>query len=89
MEFTQIVLTNHKEFIRNNKLLLKTQQRFKSEKHNVSAEKIDKIALRLNSDKIMQLIDSIETYAYGTSKDLVSEKEENNCNNKVKQYKND
>ena len=28
----------------------------------------------------MQLIDSIETYAYGTSKDLVSDKEEINCN---------
>ena len=29
----------------------------------------------------MQSIDSIETYAYGTSKDLVSEKEEIKCNN--------
>ena len=29
----------------------------------------------------MQSIDSIETYAYGTSKDLVSEKEEIQCNN--------
>ena len=37
----------------------------------------------------MQLIDSIETCAYGTSKDLVSEKEEIKCNNIKKQYKND
>ena len=37
----------------------------------------------------MQSIDSIETYAYGTSKDLVSEKEEAKCNNIVKQFKND
>ena len=29
----------------------------------------------------MQSIDSIETYAYGTRKDLGSEKEENKCNN--------
>ena len=29
----------------------------------------------------MQSFDSIETYAYGTSKDLVSEKEEIECNN--------
>ena len=29
----------------------------------------------------MQSIDSIETYAYGTSKDLVSDKEEIKCNN--------
>ena len=36
----------------------------------------------------MQSIDSIETYAYGTSKDLVSEKEEIQFNNIIKQYKN-
>ena len=29
----------------------------------------------------MQLIDSIETYAYGTIKDLVSDKIEIKCNN--------
>ena len=32
----------------------------------------------------MQSIDSIETYAYGTSKDLVSEKEKINCKNIIK-----
>ena len=37
----------------------------------------------------IQSIDSIETYAYGTSKDLVSEKEVIKCNNIIKQYKND
>ena len=37
----------------------------------------------------MQSIDSIETYAYRTSKDVVSEKEEIKGNNKIKQYKND
>ena len=30
----------------------------------------------------MQSIDSIETYGYGTSKDLVSEKEDIKCSNK-------
>ena len=33
----------------------------------------------------MQSLDSIETYAYGTSKDLVSEKEDIKCNNIIKQ----
>ena len=32
----------------------------------------------------MQSIDSIETYAYGTSKNLESEKEEIKCNNIIK-----
>ena len=35
----------------------------------------------------MQSIDSIETYAYGISKDLVSKKEEIKCSNITKQYK--
>ena len=35
----------------------------------------------------MQSIDSIEIYAYGTNKDLVSEKEDIKCSNKIKQYK--
>ena len=35
----------------------------------------------------MQSTDSIETYAYGTSKDLVSDKEEIKCNNIIKWYK--
>ena len=36
----------------------------------------------------MQSIDSIETYAYGMSKDLVCKKEEMKCNNITKKYKN-
>ena len=36
----------------------------------------------------MQSTDLIETYAYGTSKDLVNEKQEIKCNNIIKRYKN-
>ena len=61
--------------------MLKTQQSFKSERHNVFTKEIDKIALSLNDDKRIQSIDLIETHAYGTSKDLVSEKEEIKCSN--------
>ena len=35
----------------------------------------------------MQSTDSIKIYAYGTSKDVVIEKEEVNCNNIAKRYK--
>ena len=37
----------------------------------------------------MQPIDSIEKYAYGSSKDLGREKEEIKCNNIIKRHKND
>ena len=67
---------NHKQFIINNKSILKTQQRFKSERHNVFTNEINKIALSSDDDKRMQSIDLIETYACGMNKDLVCKKEE-------------
>ena len=68
---------------------MKRQQRFKNEKHNVFTEKIDKIALNSNDDKKIQSICLIEVYPYGSSKGLLSEKEEFKCSNIIKQYKND
>ena len=56
----------NKEFIKTNKLILKAEQRFRSEKHNVFTEEINKIALSLYDDKRMQSIDLIETYVYET-----------------------
>ena len=76
-----------KEFVKN-KLILKTQQIFKSERHNVFAEVINKIALSSNDDKRMQSINSLETYAYGTSKDLIRKEEKIKCKSIIKQYKN-
>ena len=64
--------------------MLQTQQRFKSGSHNVFTEEIKKIVLSSNDDKRMQSIDSIETYAFGTSKNLVKEKEEIKYNNIIK-----
>ena len=61
----------HKEFVRNNNLILKTQQRFKSKSHDFFTEEVNEIALSSNDDKRMQPIKSIETYAYGMNKDLL------------------
>ena len=53
-----------------NKLILKKQQKFRSEKYNGFTDEINKIqmltndSLSSNDSKRMQLIDSIETYAY-------------------------
>ena len=67
--------------------MLITRQRFKSERRNAFAKEMTKVALSSNNDKRMQWIDSMETNAYGTSKTLVSEKEEIKCNNIIKRYK--
>ena len=48
--------------IKDKKLILKTEQRVKNERHNVFTEEISKIALSSNDDKRMQSIDSAETY---------------------------
>ena len=78
---------NHKEFIRNNKLLLKLQERFKKKKHVFT--EVNKITLSANNDKRIQSIYSTKIYAYGTSKDLVCKVKDIKCNNIIKQYKND
>ena len=46
-----------------------------------------KIAISSNDDKRMQSLDLIEMYACEIRKDLLSEKEEIKCKNKIKQYK--
>ena len=52
--------------------------------YNVFTEEINKIALSSTDDKRMRSIDSIETYAYGTNKDVLSEKEVIKSNNIIK-----
>ena len=70
-------------------MLLKTQQKFRSEMCNVFTKEISKIALNANDYERMKSIYSLETYAFGLSKDLVSEKDEIKCNNIINRYKND
>ena len=71
--------------MKNNKLtLIKTQQRFKNERHNVFTKEINKISVSSINDKRIESIDSVETYVYGTSKYLVCKKEEIKCNNILK-----
>ena len=55
--------------------MLKIRQRFRGEKHNVFTEEINKIASSSNDNKRIQSIDSIETYGYEMSKDLLCKKE--------------
>ena len=60
---------------------------FKSERRNVFADEINKIALSSNDHKRIQSIDLVKTYAYGTKKDLICKKEEIQCNSRIKHYK--
>ena len=70
----KIDIDSTKEFIKSNKTILKIQQRFKNEIHTVFTAEMNRITSSLNDHERIQSIDSIETYAYGTSKYLVSDK---------------
>ena len=59
----------------NDKIILKLQQRFKSDHHKVYTEEINKIVLSSNNDKILQTPDRIKTYPNGTNAFKVCESE--------------
>ena len=58
---------NYKDYLFNNKIILKSQQRFKGDHHNVYVEEINKISLSSNDDKRLQTFDKITTYSCGTN----------------------
>ena len=56
---------DYKKCLFGNELMLKSQQRFKSENHEVYMENINKIALSSNDDKRIVALDRIMSYPYG------------------------
>ena len=63
----KLKFNDYRDCLLNNKIVLKSQQRFKSEKHDVHTEEVNKIALSSNDDKRLQTFDRITSYPYGTS----------------------
>ena len=63
----RLKFSNYKDYLLNNNIILKSQQRFKSEKHDVYTEEVNNISLRSNDDKRLQAFDRITSYPYGTS----------------------
>ena len=63
----ELMFKNYKDCQSNDDIILKSQQRFKSDYHNVYTEQINKIALSSNDDKRLQMFDKITTYVYGTN----------------------
>ena len=53
-------------FLFNDKIILKSEQRFKRDHHKVYTEEVNKTALSSDDDKRLQTFDKIETYPYGT-----------------------
>ena len=76
-----------KKIIKKNELILKSRIRFRSKKHNVFPEKLNKIALSADDGKWIQSIDSIETYPHGTNEEIIHKKEKLKCINIIKHFK--
>ena len=56
------IFENYKNSLFNNKTIMRSQLRFKSDHHNVYTEEVNKIALNSNDNKRLQTFDRITTY---------------------------
>ena len=51
----------------NDKVITRSQQRFRSYNHKLYTEEVNKIALSSNDDKRIQTFDKVTTYSYVTN----------------------
>ena len=58
---------NYTDCLLNDKIILKSLQKFKSDHHKVYTEEANRIALINNDDKRLQTFDGTETYPYETN----------------------
>ena len=59
------MVENQKDGLFNDKIILKSQQGFKSDNHEVNTEEVNKIALSSIDDKRLQTFDGVTTYPHG------------------------
>ena len=71
----QIMFDNYTDCLFDDKIILKSQQRFKSNHHKVYTEEVNKIAFSRNDDKRLQTFNVIQTYPSGTNAFKVCESE--------------
>ena len=71
----EITFKNYADALFNDRILIKSQQRFRSYYHTVFTEDVHKIALSSNDDKRIQSFDKVTTFPYGTNAFKVCEGE--------------
>ena len=71
----ELMFENYKDSLFNDKIILRSQQRFRSDHHRVYTEEVNKIALSSNDDKRIQTFDKVTTFPYGTNAFKVCESE--------------
>ena len=71
----ELMFENYKDALFNDKIIIRSQQRFRSYNHKVYTEEVNKIALSSNDDKRIQTFDKVTTFPYGTNVFKVCENE--------------
>ena len=64
----RLLFKNYIDCLFNDKIILKSKQRFKSDCHNVYTEQINMIVLSSNDDKRLRTLDKTTTYLYEWNK---------------------
>ena len=62
----EITFKNYRDSLFNDEVIIRSQQRFRSDHHRVYTEEVNKIALSSNDDKRLQTFDKVTTFPYGT-----------------------
>ena len=71
----EILFNNYLDSLFKNKILYRSQQRFRIDNHKVYTEEVNKIALSSNDDKRIQTFDKVATYPCDTNVFKVCENE--------------
>ena len=71
----ELMFENYRESLFDDKIILRSQQRFRSDHHRVYTEEVNKIAQSSNDDKRIQTYDKTTTYPHGTPVIKVCENE--------------
>ena len=71
----EFLFENYKDSLFNDEVIIRSQQRFRSDHHRVYTEEVNKIALSSNDDKRIQTYDKVTTFPYGTNVFKVCENE--------------
>ena len=72
---SRLMFENYTDSFFNDKIILKSQQRFESDHHEMYTEEVNKIALSSSDNKRLQTFDKITTYPHGTNAFKVCESE--------------
>ena len=80
----EITFKNYRDSLFNDELIIRSQQRFRSDHHRVYTEEVNKIALSSNDDKRLQTFDKVTSFPYGTNAFKMCESEKSELKIKIR-----